>query len=137
MENSSKIRFYYDTASQLNFNCSLELGRWDYFVVSIIPEETKYSFDLYKNGVFIQNTESNKMTGNYYNTAFKIGTRTDTSANSNTNFFRGLIDDVRVYNATLSYSQIKQNYVAGLNSLLSNSLISKEEYNERIIALSI
>jgi len=44
----------------------------------------------------------------------------------------GLIDDVRIYNTALSSSQIKQNYVAGLNSMLANGNISKEEYNERI-----
>ena len=46
--------------------------------------------------------------------------------------YKGLIDDVRIYNAALSSSQIKQNYVAGLNSMLANGNISKEEYNERI-----
>ncbi|MGI6340770.1 MAG: hypothetical protein ACOX0B_01015 [Minisyncoccales bacterium] len=46
------------------------------------------------------------------------------------------MDDVRIYNAALSSSQIKQNYIAGLGSLLSKELISKEEYNARIEALS-
>ena len=48
----------------------------------------------------------------------------------------GLIDDVRIYNAALSTSQIKQEYIAGLNSLLANNNISKEEYNQRIELLS-
>ncbi len=51
-------------------------------------------------------------------------------------FFNGLIDDVRVYDAALSSSQIKQNYIAGLNSMLSNGTISKQEYNERINTLA-
>jgi len=46
--------------------------------------------------------------------------------------YKGYIDDIRVYNAVLSSSQIKQEYVAGLNSLLANNNISKEEYNQRI-----
>ncbi|MDD4358911.1 MAG: LamG domain-containing protein [Candidatus Pacebacteria bacterium] len=50
--------------------------------------------------------------------------------------FNGLIDDVRIYDAALSSSQIKQNYIAGLNSLLSKGLISEGEYNERIESLS-
>ncbi|MFA7157410.1 MAG: LamG-like jellyroll fold domain-containing protein [Bacilli bacterium] len=50
--------------------------------------------------------------------------------------FDGLIDDVRIYSAALSTSQIKQNYIAGLDSLLSNENISKEEYNERINVLA-
>ena len=52
-------------------------------------------------------------------------------------FFNGLIDDVRIYNAALSSSQIKQEYIAGLNSLLANNNISKEEYDERINSLAL
>jgi len=46
--------------------------------------------------------------------------------------FHGLIDDVRIYNAALSSSQIKQNYIAGLNSLFASNNISKEEYDQRL-----
>jgi len=36
-----------------------------------------------------------------------------------------------MFNAVLS-SQIKQNYIAGLDSLLSKNLILKEDHDERI-----
>ena len=52
-------------------------------------------------------------------------------------FVSGLIDDVRIYNAALSSSQIKQNYIAGLDSLLSKGNISKQEYNERLSGLAL
>jgi len=48
----------------------------------------------------------------------------------------GLIDDVRIYNSALSISQIKQEYITGLNSLLANNNISKEEYNQRLETLA-
>jgi len=51
-------------------------------------------------------------------------------------FFTGSLDEIRIYNAALSSSQIKQNYVAGLDSLLSNGNISKEDYDQRINALA-
>jgi len=51
-------------------------------------------------------------------------------------YFNGLIDDVRIYNAALSSSKIKQNYIAGLDSLLNNGNISKEDYNQRINELA-
>ena len=51
-------------------------------------------------------------------------------------YWNGLIDDVRFYNAALSTSQIKQEYIAGLNSLLANNNISKEEYDQRIESLA-
>ncbi|MDD3032719.1 MAG: LamG domain-containing protein [Candidatus Pacebacteria bacterium] len=50
--------------------------------------------------------------------------------------FIGKLDDVRIYNAALSSSQIKKQYVAGLDSLLSKNLISKEEYNIKIESLA-
>jgi hypothetical protein len=46
--------------------------------------------------------------------------------------YNGYIDEVRIFGAALSSSQIKQNYIAGLNSMLANGNISKQEYNERI-----
>jgi len=52
-------------------------------------------------------------------------------------FFNGLIDDVRIYNSALTTAQIKQEYIAGLNSLLANNNISKEEYNQRIKEIGI
>ncbi|MFA7157284.1 MAG: LamG-like jellyroll fold domain-containing protein [Bacilli bacterium] len=50
--------------------------------------------------------------------------------------FLGLIDDLHLYNTVLQTSQIKQNYIAGLDSLLSHGNISKEDYNQRINALA-
>lgn len=44
----------------------------------------------------------------------------------------GLIDDVRVYNATMPTSRIKEQYCAGLNGLLKNGEITKEDYLSRI-----
>ena len=50
--------------------------------------------------------------------------------------FNGYVDEVKVYNEALSTSEIKQNYIARLNSMLSNGNISKQEYNERINKLA-
>ena len=71
------------------------------------------------------------------NTATFTGTIVGGASNvfqigENVTSFNGLMDDARIYNFALSTSQIKQEYIAGLNSLLANGNISKEEYNERI-----
>ncbi len=55
---------------------------------------------------------------------------------SNAEYFRGTLDELLLYNDSISSSQIKQNYIAGLNSMLSNGSISKKEYNERINTLA-
>jgi len=50
--------------------------------------------------------------------------------------YDGYLDDLRIYDEKLSLSQMKQKYIAGLNSMLANGNISKEEYNERINTLA-
>jgi len=50
--------------------------------------------------------------------------------------FHGFIDDIRIYHGALSLTQIKQNYIAGLDSLLSSGSISREEYNNRVSELA-
>ena len=53
-----------------------------------------------------------------------------------TNSFKGVLDEVKMYNEALALSQIQYNYIAGLDLLLINKNISKQEYNQRINALS-
>ncbi len=50
--------------------------------------------------------------------------------------FQGSIDDVRIYNAAISTTQIQENYLAGLNKLLANNGITKTEYNQRMVELN-
>ena len=50
--------------------------------------------------------------------------------------FYGSIDDVRVYNSAMPTSQIKEQYYAGLNSLLANGNINLKEYSERINSIA-
>jgi len=54
-------------------------------------------------------------------------------AYANGNFpFSGSIDDVRIYNAAVPISQIKEQYFAGMNELLMNGSVSQTEYLKRI-----
>jgi len=50
-------------------------------------------------------------------------------------FFAGKEDEVRIYNAIMPTSQIKQQYYAGVKKLLANNEITREEYNQRIAEL--
>jgi len=50
--------------------------------------------------------------------------------------FTGLMDDVRIYNQAIPTSQTQQNYYLGLNKLLLNSSINKEEFAQRLSGLS-
>ena len=51
--------------------------------------------------------------------------------------YQGLMDDLRIFNAELPTSQIKEQYYAGLNKLLANGVINKEEYTEKTLSLSL
>lgn len=48
-------------------------------------------------------------------------------------FFNGYIDNVRLYSEAIPAFQIEERYYAGLNRLLANGDISKEEYTKRIL----
>ena len=51
-------------------------------------------------------------------------------------FFRGVIDEVRVYDGALSLSYAKKEYLTGLNLLLLKGAISKKEYDLRLNELA-
>jgi hypothetical protein len=51
------------------------------------------------------------------------------------NFFKGFIDEIQLYNATLPETAIKQNYLSGLNNLYAKGLITELEYDEKISEL--
>jgi len=49
----------------------------------------------------------------------------------------GKMDEVRLYNAAMPISQIKEQYYAGLNSLLAGGGIDAKEYGERINSIAV
>jgi hypothetical protein len=49
----------------------------------------------------------------------------------------GLMDEIRIFNAAMPTSQIKEQYYVGLNKLLANGGITQEEYQNRIGELAM
>jgi uncharacterized membrane protein len=47
--------------------------------------------------------------------------------------FRGVIDEVWIYNEAISSFQIRENYYAGLKRLLAKGEINEEEYQEKLV----
>jgi prepilin-type N-terminal cleavage/methylation domain-containing protein len=107
-------------------------SNWHY-VVSVL--ESNGSHYIYIDG---EKQEAFKIAASWIPAASSIGLVMGTAygdAPNNTTYlerFGGRVDDVRVYDYILTSSQIKQNYIAGLNSMLANGNISKEEYSKRI-----
>ena len=104
---------------------------WTYVVMTWKKENDQLSGCVFVNG-FPLNANFINFSNNNDGTYIAIMSFSE----SGTQFGKGFVDNVRYYNAALSSSQIKQNYIAGLNSMLANGNISKQEYNERINAIA-
>jgi len=106
---------------------------WNHLVLTIgtIDATSRY-WNLYLNGQSIHPGIIPIVATSFSN--MKIGYSSGNS--SPASYFNGKIDEFRLYKGALSSSQVKQNYIAGLDSLLSNGNISKEDYNNRINELA-
>jgi len=139
LKNNTSISFSYelnDSPYQFDFKCSTNLKTWTFFVITFKPNNLNIAFNLYKNGTLVDNQTKTLAIGGQNTTSSKIGAQSNGNPIQQIYFLNGFIDDFRVYDAALSSSQIKQNYIAGLNSMLANGNISKEDYNERINTLA-
>ena len=50
----------------------------------------------------------------------------------NFNYFNGLIDETRLYNSALTARNVRDRYLAGIDQLLNNGQITKEDHQQRI-----
>ena len=125
------IQSRYDYSSAIVAQHTLGAGdrSWHHAIGVYYKENSLNYVKIYIDGVLRHSTSNANDPTNNYSTDFGMG-------KISLGFFNGLIDDVRIYNATLSSFQIKQDYIAGLNSLLNNGTMSKDEHNERINALA-
>jgi prepilin-type N-terminal cleavage/methylation domain-containing protein len=127
----NKIQFY--VSDQLKYSTqTINLNRWNY-IVAIFNKSTNI-ISFYINGIKDPNQSYTGTLGES-SKGLVIGADRDGETSYN-DYFYGIMDEINLYKKILSSFQIKQNYIAGLNSLLANSLISKQEYNERINALA-
>ncbi|MDD4358337.1 MAG: LamG domain-containing protein [Candidatus Pacebacteria bacterium] len=109
------------------------IGKWTYLITIYDGSRTIEGIKFYINGT--ENPVYGEGSAGTY-VAMHSTSNNLFVGNDDVKYANGLIDDVRIYNAAISSSQIKQNYIAGLNSLLGKGLISQEEYNQRIENLS-
>jgi len=132
--------FYIESSNRLNLiinnitntissNNAITFNQWQFVVATFDSSGRK----IYVNGVNVAGSGATE-TEIPPNVAGVVAIGNRAGATDRT--FDGLIDDVRIYKAVLSSSQIKQQYVAGLDLLLSKNLISLEEYNTKINSLA-
>jgi len=114
----------------INSDDSLTADTWYHLVIT----QDRTASQMYINGV-AQNHSAETNSANWF---------ADSGTNENIYFskdpwsipFNGLIDEVRIYNSTATITQIQSQYLAGLDKLLFNGAISKQEYNQRIKEIS-
>ncbi len=127
-----RLRFYWN-AGQIDFsvtNKDLRDNNWHF--VGFVHDLDNDIVKLYIDG---EVRASKSAAGTILNLAWPARVGGDFRATPGIPFV-GFIDDMRMYKGVLTSSQIKKQYVAGLDSLLSNGNISKEEYNERLNSLA-
>ncbi|HOI60147.1 MAG TPA: prepilin-type N-terminal cleavage/methylation domain-containing protein [Candidatus Pacearchaeota archaeon] len=114
----------------VNSNFKPISGRWHFIAFTVKQgESTKIYVDgELKKTTIIPSTGSVTTNGNPLRIA---GQGSGTPL-----WFDGLIDDVKIYNSALLSLQIKKDYIAGLESLLSKGTLSEAEFKENIKKMS-
>jgi len=117
-----ELRLFVDDVSGVNhsiiYNWIPKTNQW-YFLVGSWDGST---FNLYIDGKNVATV----------NDSFSIANGSD-KIYLNKNTVEGYLDQIRLYNAPLLISQIKQQYYTGLQRLYKKGLISREEYIKRVV----
>ena len=102
---------------------SIETNKWSY--LTFVQNGTSWKY--YKNGKeeLLNGTNSSYCTNHLSINTIYIG-RSAWDAQ----YFNGMIDDMRIYNESMSSFQIKKDYYLGLNSLLVSRQLNVREYVE-------
>ncbi|MFA5086464.1 MAG: LamG domain-containing protein [Candidatus Paceibacterota bacterium] len=105
-------------------------GKWHY-AVYVVDRDGYFSAYLDSSNEGSPYNISTHAAENWLETtSLYIGVR-----NPGSNNFNGSIDDIRIYNAIMPTSQIKEQYYAGLNSLYAKGRINNQEYQSGILGI--
>jgi prepilin-type N-terminal cleavage/methylation domain-containing protein len=96
---------------------------WNYWTATYSGTTAK----LYRNGVVALTNNSAP--------SLVFGITRIGIAYSATYYTKGKIDDVRIFDVAISTSQIKEQYYAGLNKLLTSGQITTEDYQNGLVGI--
>jgi hypothetical protein len=108
-------------------DAGLQANRW-YHVV-LVWDQTTNNIKGYLDGA----NKFNKVNTYWATTmpAVAIG-----NGYSSARFWKGFIDEVRIYNAAMTASAVRDQYIAGLDQLLGKGAIAEENYQQRLAELN-
>jgi len=115
------------TVQLLTSNLSTIINQWQ--LIGLSWDGTTAKIYLNTSLYSVPQTSPNAFTG----ASYSIGVTTAFP----TRIFSGRIDDVRIYNAAIPVSQIKEQYYAGLNKLLISGQLTQKEYLSRFHQLAV
>jgi hypothetical protein len=125
--NYHRIYLYDETTSVSIARNTIELSsyinKWTYLIATYNGNGAIDGIEFYINGVKQTSYDSN--TSGTYSAMHNINSPLIIGNDST----YGYIDELQIYNSTLPESQIKQNYLLGLNNLYAKGLINEIEYN--------
>lgn len=98
-------------------------------LATIVCDYANKTINFYRNGAFVNSVS---MSGTPVFPSTSRVRYLGRYSTSHTYALLGYMDDLRIYNAAIPSSQIRQEYYLGLNRLLANGKISNEEYETRI-----
>jgi prepilin-type N-terminal cleavage/methylation domain-containing protein len=124
----ARLRNHTQSTETASSSIAVLNNAWRHYIVIW----NKPSLDFYVNGSKVGTTTTWNYDVGWNTSAVTMGSW----GGSNQGFY-GIIDNARVYNIAISTSQIKEQYYTGLNKLLINGGINKEEYLSRVNALAI
>jgi prepilin-type N-terminal cleavage/methylation domain-containing protein len=122
--NKFSFRVYVGTDYYANGITSFDANKWYHVVGTYNGTDIKLYVDGSLDAVTPRTGTLSSLTGNYF-----IGRDEGGAAR----YFSGLIDEVRVYNRALTSAQIKSQYYADLNRLLTKGLINEKECQSKLI----
>jgi prepilin-type N-terminal cleavage/methylation domain-containing protein len=102
-------------------------NEWFFVVLTYDGTNTK----IYLNGNFMNAVPGTGAIGTT-TTDFYIGAESSTNTTPTTPFLVGSVDEIRIFNAGIPLSQIREQYFSGLNSLLVKGQITSEYYASQI-----
>jgi prepilin-type N-terminal cleavage/methylation domain-containing protein len=121
--NGSAMYFY---SANGNISLLTSISNWEDWHFYVATLESSKAV-IYRDGVTLNTDASVNLLPSAI-VSFNVGS-------FSTYYWNGSIDDIRIYEAAISSSQIKEQYYTGLNNLLISEQITKEEYQEKLVGI--
>jgi type II secretory pathway pseudopilin PulG len=129
-DNRLRVKYYDGDHKVFSTSKTINLNIWYHVVATWVQNQY---MNVYVDGIRVLNNTTILGTSTFgSDSAGSVRFGYPANEDLSHGYYKGFLDNVRIYNAPMPTSQIKVNYYAGLNKLFVSGGISKEEYIARI-----